>query len=173
MTSSFVSGRDFVEFVQGLQHTAFRLEVRDRYNEPGEVEPLRQFLAGESIGDWYDDWLEMLRRRSADGQRMARVRVVTEPLTDYTRFGIFLASLSVPAGEDIRYLPRHRAKEVDLPDYDFWLIDSAKVGILRFGDDDIRLGAEITDDPSVVVKHCYYRDVACHYAIPFAEYVGS
>lgn len=34
------------------------------------------------------------------------------------------------------------------------------------------LGAEVHDDPAIVVKHCYYRDVAWHYAIPFAEYVS-
>jgi Family of unknown function (DUF6879) len=173
VTPPLVSGQDFVDFVEGLQHTAFRLEVRDRYNQPREEEPFRRFLAGEPIGDWYDNWQKMLRRRTAEGQRISRVRIVTEPHTDYTRFGLFLASLSVPAGEDIRYLPRDRAKDLDLPDYDFWLIDSIKIGILRFGDDDIFLGAEIHDDPAVVVKHCYYRDVASHYAIPFAEYVGS
>ena len=38
---------------------------------------------------------------------MERVRVVSEPHSDYTRFGIDLARrLNVPAGEDIRYLPR-------------------------------------------------------------------
>jgi hypothetical protein len=25
----------------------------------------------------------------------------------------------------------------------------------------------------VVVRHCYYRDVACHYAIPYREYIRS
>ena len=60
-----------------------------------------------------------------------------------------------------------------MPDYDFWLIDSTRVGILRFSDDDALLGAELFDDPAVVVRHCHYRDVACHYAIPFAEYSSS
>jgi hypothetical protein len=68
---------------------------------------------------------------------------------------------------------RDQAKDLDLPDYDFWLMDSTRVGILRFSDDDALLGAEIHDDPVLVVRHCYYRDVAWHYAIPYAEYAGS
>ena len=110
--TELVTGQDFRGFVRGYQHTAFRLEVRDRYNEPGEAEPLRQFLAGESIGDWYEDWEDLQRRWAAEGKRMTRVRVVTEPHTDYARFGLLLAGLSAAAGEDIRYLPRDQAKEV-------------------------------------------------------------
>ena len=114
----------------------------------------------------------MMRRRTADGQRMARVRIVTEPHNDYTRFLLDLARINATAGEDIRYLPRDRAKDLDLPGHDFWLIDSSKVAVLRFGEDDVLLGAEIHDEPAVVVKHCYWRDVAWHYAIPVAEYAG-
>jgi len=171
--TELVTGQDFRRFVRGYQHTAFRLEVRDRYNEPGEAEPLRRFLAGEPIGDWYEDWEELQRRWAAEGKRMTRVRVVTEPHTGYIRFGLLLAGLSAAAGEDIRYLPRDQAKDLDLPGYDFWLMDSARVGILRFSDDDALLGAEICDDPVIVARHCYYRDVAWQNAIPYAEYAGS
>lgn len=111
-------------------------------------------------------------RRTADGQRMARVRIVSEPHDDYTRFLRDLARVNVAAGEDIRYLPRHKAKELDLPDHDFWLIDSAKVGILQFGRDDALLGAEVRNDPAIVVRHCYYRDVALQHATPSVEYAG-
>jgi hypothetical protein len=171
--TELVTGQDFREFVRGYQHTAFRLEVRDRYNEPGEAEPLQRFLAGQSIGDWYEDWAELQRRWAAEGKRMTRVRVVTEPHTDYIRFGLVLAGLSAAAGEDIRYLPRDQAKDLELPDYDFWLMDSTRVGILRFSEDDALLGAEIHDDPVLVVRHCYYRDAAGQHAIPYAEYAGS
>ena len=75
--TELVTGPDFRGFVRGYQHTAFRLEVRDRYNEPGEAEPLQRFLAGEPIGDWYEDWEELQRRWAAEGKRMTRVRVVS------------------------------------------------------------------------------------------------
>ena len=167
-----INGQAFADFVLGYEHVAFRLETREWYNEPEETEPLRRFLAGEPDYAWNDDWVALMRERFADGQRMERVRIVSEPHSDYARFTLDLARINVPAGEDIRYLPRERAGRLDLPDYDFWLIDSSRLAILHFGDDDVLLGAEVHADPAAVVKHCYYRDVARHYAMPFAEYVG-
>lgn len=170
----FVDPGEFAHLVLSYQHTAFRLEQRDdQYHDLEEDEPFRRFLAGEPMTGWNDEWEEMLRRRTADGQLMTRVRVVAEPHTDYTRFLLDLAGINVPAGEDIRYLPRDRAKGLDLPGEDFWLIDSSTVVILRFADDNALIGGEVHDDPAVVARHCYYRDVACHYAIPYEEYVRS
>jgi hypothetical protein len=168
--TQLLSGQAFADFVLGYEHAAFRLETRERYNEAEETDQLRRFLAGEPDYLWNDDWVAMIRARTASGQRMTRVRVVGEPHSEYTRFGLDLARLNVAAGEDIRYLPRERADGLDLPGHDFWLIDSFKVGILRFADDDVLLGAEIITEPGVVAKHCYWRDVAWHYAVPFAVY---
>lgn len=167
----FVVRPEFTQLVLSFQHTAFRLEVRDRYNEPSEADTVRRFLdTGELDGSLLTNWAATIRERTADGQRMERVRVVTEPHSDYTRFGLVLAAHNTEAGEDIRYLPRHQAADLDLPDHDFWLVDSTMVLILRFGDDDVLLGADLVTDPAVVVKHCYYRDVARHYAAPWQKY---
>jgi hypothetical protein len=174
--STFVSGQEFADFVLGFQHTAFRLEQRDdQYHDPEEDEPFRRFMQGEpaTVTGWNDEWEDMLRRRTADGQRMTRVRVVEEPHTDYTLFLLDLARVNVAAGEDIRYMSRERAKETGLPQEDFWLIDSSRVAVMRFGEDNALAGAVLYDDPAVVVRHCYYRDVACHFAIPYQEYAGS
>jgi hypothetical protein len=173
--STLIDQQQFADFVLAYQHTAFRLEQRDdQYYEPEEEDPFRRFLDGgpATATGWNDEWEEMLRRRALDGQRMIRVRIVAKPHTDYTRFLLALAAVNVPAGEDIRYLPQTQAVGLDLPQYDFWLIDSRKLAILRFAEDNTLLGAEIHEDPAVVVRHCYYRDVACHYAVPFAEYIS-
>ena len=168
----FVSGQGFVDFVLGYKHTAFRLERQERYHDPEEDEPIRRFMAGEPDYSWNDEWEAMMRRRTADGQRMTRVRIVSKPHDDYTRFLLDLARVNVAAGEDIRYLSRDRAKGLDLPGYDFWLIDSTRLGIMQFGEDDVLLGAEVHDDPAIVVRHCHYRDVTLHHAITFGEYAG-
>ena len=64
-----------------FEHTAFRLEVRDRYDAPYENESLRRFLAGEQDDlPWMQSWLAMLRDLTAQGRRFARVRVVSMPL---------------------------------------------------------------------------------------------
>jgi hypothetical protein len=168
--TQIIRGQAIADFVLGYKHSAFRLEVRDRYNEPEEIKPLRLFLAGEPDYAWNDEWAAMMRQHTARGRRMERVRVVSEPHSDYTRFALDLARVNVSAGEDIRYLARDRAAHLDLPSYDFWFIDSSSVGILHFGADDVLLGAEILTDPAAVGKHGRWRDVAWQHAVPFAEY---
>jgi hypothetical protein len=170
--TGLLTGQALAEFVLGYEHTAFRLETRERYNEPEEAEPLRRFLDGQPDYTWNEEWAAMMRQRTARGQRMSRVRIVAEPYSDYTRFGIDLARVNVAAGEDIRYLPRAKAANLDLPGYDFWLVDSRTVGILSFGEDDLLLGAALVDDPGVVDCHCRWRDVAWETAVPLAEYAA-
>jgi hypothetical protein len=120
-----------------------------------------------------DDWLGLILRRTLAGQRIERVRVITEPWSDYTRFGLNLSRLNVAAGEDIRYLSRDHADELGLPQYDYWLLDSSKMCILRFDDQDVLLGAEIVNDPAVVVEHARHRDIAQRYALPRADYLAQ
>jgi hypothetical protein len=99
--------------------------------------------------------------------------VVTIPHSDYVRWSMTVARLNTEAGEDIRYLARDRARELELPDEDFWLFDSQRAAILRFDDADRLLGADLVEDPAEVVKRCYRRDVAWHYAIPWRQYSRS
>lgn len=105
----------------------------------------------------------MIRQATAEGRRFARVRVVSLPLSDYSRFGIFCSRHTNAAGEDIRYLTRDQA--TDLPDYDYWLFDSRKLVRMHFGDDMTFLGGEVVTDPAVVVQHSYWRDAAWHRAV--------
>lgn len=172
--TDLLTAEEFRRLCETFTHTAFRLETRDRYVDEEEQEPLQRFLADEPSDDaWFMDWYEFVERAVAEGRRMERVRVVSEPHSDYTRFGMYLANrLNIPAGEDIRYLPRYRAKDLDLPDEDFWLFDSSRVAVLHF-DGDVLLGAKLVTDPAEVVKRCHWRDVAWHYAVPLREYARS
>jgi hypothetical protein len=129
-------------------------------------------VAGEDVDlGWLQDWLTMIRSAAAEGRRFTRVRVVSLPLTDYSRFGIFCSQYTNAVGEDIRYLTRDRA--ADLPDYDYWLFDSRKLVRMHFADDRTFLGGEVITDPAVVVQHNYWRDAARHRAVrrdDFAAY---
>jgi hypothetical protein len=112
---------------------------------------------------WFQDWLTMIREATAEGRRFTRVRVVSMPLTDYSRFGVLCSQHTNAAGEDIRYLTRHDA--TDLPDYDYWLFDSRLLVRMHFDDDENFLGGELIEDPAVIVQHNYWRDAAWHRAV--------
>lgn len=163
--TTVLSAAEFWQLFEEFEHTAFRLEVRDRYADDEEAEPLRRFLAGESADDaWFMDFYRAVEEWTAAGKVIQRVRVVTEPHSDYTRFGLDLARLNVAAGEDIRYLPRPMARELRLPEHDYWLFDSRQLVILRFDGSDRLLGAEPVAEPADIIRHGYWRDAALHHA---------
>lgn len=156
-----------------FEHTAFKLEVRDRYDVPSEHESLRLFLSGEPDPDRaVRPWLARMKAATQAGKRIERVRVVSEPHSDYVRWLLDGGPLNAEAGEDIRYLPRPHAKEAGLPEYDFALFDSRQLVLLHFDEHDRPLQHELVTDPAVVLRHCQWRDAAWHHAVPYAEYTG-
>jgi hypothetical protein len=148
------------------------LEARDQYNASYENESLRKFLANEPDDlPWMQSWLDMLRGATAKGQRFARVRLVTLPLTDYSRFGVWCAKFTNGAGEDIRYLERDKAEALALPDHDYWLFDSRKLVRMHFDASDAFLGGEVIEDAAEIVKHNHWRDTAWHHATRRDDFV--
>lgn len=159
-------GEELSHLFRTFSHTAFRLEVRDRYDAPYENESLRRFLSGEQDSlAWMQQWLTMIRAASAERRRFSRVRVVSVPLTDYSRFGVWCAQFTNGAGEDIRYLPRDRAEAEGLPNHDYWLFDSNKLVRMHFDTADSFLGGEIVEEPATIVEHNFWRDAAWHRAV--------
>ncbi|GAA2238369.1 hypothetical protein GCM10010232_26430 [Streptomyces amakusaensis] len=140
--------------------------MRDRYDADYENESLRKFLAREKDDlPWMQDWLTMIRDAVFEGRRFTRVRVVSSPLTDYSRFGVWCAQFTNGAGEDIRYLMRDRAAAEHLPNHDYWLFDSRKLVRMHFDDSDAFVGGEVVEDVNEIVQHNYWRDAAWHHAI--------
>lgn len=140
------------------------METRDQYKSDNETNALRQFVSGEDVDmGWFQNWLSMIEEATKDGRAFRRVRVVSTPLTDYTRFGIFCSQHTNAAGEDIRYLTR--AEAADLPDYDYWLFDSRQLVRMLFDEDENFLGGQLVEEPAVIVAHNYWRDAAWHKAV--------
>lgn len=115
----------------------------------------------------------MIRDSSNEGRRFSRVRVVSVPLSDYSRFGVWISQFAYNAGDDIRYLNRDKAKVLDLPGHDYWLFDSRKLVRMHFGKDDRFVGGEVVEDAPTIVQHNYWRDTAQHYAIPRDGFVSE
>lgn len=140
--------------------------MRDSYNASREVESFRKFRAGEQVDmSWAESWFGMIREATAEGRLFSRVRVVSLPLTDYSRFGLWASQFTTAAGEDIRYLARDVARDAELPNHDYWLFDSRKLVRMHFGDDDRFLGGEIIEDAAKIVRHNYWCDAARHHAV--------
>ncbi len=164
-----VPDEGFPDLLRTCKREAFHLEVLDTYAEPNEHEPFRRFLADEPDDyAWFQPWTELIQETTSRGVAVTRVRIVTEPHTDYTRFALAVAALNVRAGEDIRYLPRQHAGEV--PSDDYWLLDDETVVFSAFGESGGWSGAATTD-PHIAA---YCRGLRARFwplATPFPDYV--
>lgn len=122
-----------------------------------------------------DDWVGELRAWRAQGKRMARVRVVTEPLSDDARYLLDVARVNVAAGDEIRYLPRQRAQELELglPDEDYWIFDAKVAAIIHFDEDDRPVGHELIEDPAQIVQRLHWFDAAWHYSVSREEFAAK
>ncbi|CRK59187.1 hypothetical protein [Alloactinosynnema sp. L-07] len=64
-------------------------------------------------------WLDRIRADTAAGKTYRRVRMVTDPLTDYLRFELGVTDYNIAAGEQIRVLTDAQVVELWLPRQDF------------------------------------------------------
>ncbi|MFI8976220.1 DUF6879 family protein [Nocardia asteroides] len=162
----------WVSLFAECKRAAFHLETLDAYAVASESEPLRQFLAGEPADTgWFDPWRTLMQDSTDRGVTVRRVRVVTEPLSDYQRWLSTLTPENIAAGEDIRYLPRHLAGQV--PTEDYWLFDDERVAFHARDADNRGLAMVVTDDPGLVQYAIDQRNRLWELATPFAEYAGS
>lgn len=121
---------------------AWHMEMRDGYM-PSDPE-FHAFQRGEyNVDDDKDlvEWCDLVRSVRACGVQMRRVRIVSEPLSDYVRYELECTRLNVAAGEEVRWLPRVQASDLLLPGNDFWLFDST-VRFVHFAG-----SGELADDP--------------------------
>lgn len=169
-----LSGETWAQALHSFRHTAWRWETQGVYREPYEQPALHQFLAGQQPDlRFMDSWYADIRSGTAAGRRYGRVRVLTDPLTDYLRFELSFTHLNVAAGEDVRVLSAERAHQLDLPRDDFWLFDAdaddAWAAAMHFGPGGFT-HADIVTDTAALDRFREIRDRACEDAILFEEF---
>ncbi|WP_194816942.1 DUF6879 family protein [Nocardia sp. XZ_19_385] len=138
--------------VAAATKSALHLELRDSYFTAQEVERLRRFRAGEpdpDLAEWFAPWTRLVSEMTSRGVTMQRLRVITEPLAEYSQWLHSITSYNIDAGEDVRWLGRHRTHPEELPTDDWWLLDDSLVVYSLFGEDDELNGFAATDDPAI------------------------
>ncbi|MEV1245064.1 DUF6879 family protein [Nonomuraea sp. NPDC049750] len=161
------------ELFDTLERDAFHLELRDEYGVPRENAPFARWKRGERDDcAWMEPWLARVRTSASAGRSMRRLRIVTEPVSDYIRWEHAVTPPMVEAGEEIRWLPRHQLPAVEFPldGSDWWLFDDQLLAVGRFDHDGRVLGSELVTDPAVVAQCAAVRDHLWPLAIPHAEY---
>lgn len=153
---------------------AVHLELQDTYTTPAEDEPFGKFLAGEPDDyAWFSGWANVVEDATARGKVIRRMRVVTEPHTDYTRFALAIARLNTAAGEDVRYIPRHTVDPRSLSGDDWWIFDDDLVAFSVFRPDGAGAGLATTTDPAIASYIRSVRDRLWPLAIPSIDYATA
>ncbi|GAA5045473.1 DUF6879 family protein [Nocardia callitridis] len=138
------------QYFRQAQSSLVHVEVQDSYQMPDEYEPLTVWRETGAIVETNGgrDWCRLVAETVARGVDVRRIRVVTVPHVEYTRWLLDACAPNVAAGEQIRYLPRHVAAG-HIPTDDFWLIDDAIVAFNTVDDDGAGEGVAVTTDQQI------------------------
>lgn len=173
----WLNAPDFDQLLVGARYSAVHLEMRDTYGVPDEAEAIERFrLTGESDLDpeseYWRDWTAMLGEASARGVVIRRARIVSEPVTLYTRYLYAMTPVNIAAGEQVRWLPRRDACDLALPGNDFWLFDDRAVRFNHFtGDGDwADPRVSYTEDPAVTKLCATAFEAVWERAVPHEQY---
>jgi hypothetical protein len=153
-----------------FQRSAFRLETLPVYSvtEDDEAEAFRRFCAGQPQPPQDRDWPRLVSSAVAAGKRMERVRLVSQPLSDYLRFELSWGYPdNIAAGEDIRILPVVGDLPAGIMDHDYWLFDDTIVVRMEDDDEGRFIGPTAMGDPEPY-RRC--RALAMAGAMPFDKY---
>ena len=88
--------------------TAFHLEQRDTYALSDVHRPSYEMYMqyGEVDTSFMNGWATVVREATGRGVEFRRLRIVSEPLSDYIRWEHALTAVNVAAGEQVRWLSR-------------------------------------------------------------------
>lgn len=173
-----ISAEQRRRFLTTFRHEALHLEMRDVYATDIEKDRFQTWLCGEPLdpgaeAKWWRPWFELMKHTNEAGKTLRRLRVVSEPITDYIRFEWLDAAQLVRAGEDVRWLPRRNASKLLLPGNDFWMFDRETIAFTHFSGDGHVLDREMTTDPDIVAACAAAFEEAWKIAIPHHEYTPS
>ncbi|MFD4456828.1 DUF6879 family protein [Nocardia sp. NPDC058480] len=168
----------FAPLFRAARHRAFHLEVQDTYGVADEVEALRRWAAGEPYEteeqpESWKAWDDLMVETAGRGIALERLRVVTVPHSDYTRWLLSETETRLEVGEAVRWLPRHLTDPAEVPGDDYWLFDDDTVAFTTFAATGEFMGLSITTDPAIVGRCVQVRVPLWQKGIDHTQYANS
>lgn len=165
-----LTNADFTAQLRDYAHTAYRFELQPFYAVDGEQESFRRFIEGRPVSplDVAEDraWLDQVRRQTAEGKHMARVRIHQDPPTDYQRWMRWRGTFNVEAGETLHYLTVGQAAKAGLLGgvalRDWWFFDNNRLMVLTHNPEGRRIHTELITDDIELEKARALWDLAVH-----------
>lgn len=155
---------------------AFHLEVEDEHTVTNEDEPMRRWRAGlppldpdNYPPDW-KRWEDLADATTARGVALQRVRVISEPPTDYIRFLHAVTDRNQAHGEQVRWMPRDTVETSEVTEDEWWLLDEDALAWTLFNQQGDFAGFALTRDPVEIARAVTVRDTLWPKSIPHTEY---
>lgn len=159
------------------RRTAYHLEQRDVY----ALADVHQssFDGFTRSGDvdtaFMTDWEETVREASARGLEFRRLRIVSEPVSEYIRWEHAVTVSNLAAGESVRWLSRRGCPDVAVVPFDFWVFDGSTVLVNHFAGDGSwpEPSAEIRTEPTLAKLVSESFEAAWSRGVPHDRYTPA
>jgi hypothetical protein len=166
---------EFSALFEQFAQSAFRVEARDRYDVDHERADFAAFLEGKTLRPRTaesDPWLALVAASTAAGRVIERVRIVSEPVTEYTQFEFAAYRYNLAAGEKVRVVPRAALADADQgwASEDFWIFDDKLVVLLSYDNEGRFLGVQ---QPNDIRPHLEAKQRALRLAVDFDDFVAD
>jgi len=159
--------------------TAFHLEQRDVYAlGPGQHVSFEAFVAGRAPdvdpdGPFWGGWVKAVEEATGRGVEFRRLRIISEPLSDYIRWEHAITVVNVAAGEQVRWLPRRSCVDLAVVPVDFWVVDGASVLFGHFSGNGESTGHELRTEPDIAQLVSSAFEAAWERATPHELYIPA
>jgi hypothetical protein len=124
--------------IHNAASSVFRFEGLQDYSAEDSEQAVEHFITTgqlRSVPDDTNDWWRNIKVRRQGGLQTARVRLVLEPVTNYTKMELAYLRLARDySGEDIRLISELGLRKIALGGLpDFYLIDDQMVYVMQYG----------------------------------------
>ena len=146
------------------------MELRDNYAVDAELFTAWRTGDQATLERKVSTWHAQVAARVGSGVEIRRVKVVSEPLSQYQRFTFDVSTAAADAGEQIRWLPRRLTSTIALPGNDFFVLDDQTALFNVLDGSDNRAEQQFFTDTDVVAMCRDAFEAAWTRAIPYREY---
>lgn len=162
----------FEDLLAATTRSVVHLEARDTYDADDPA--FRKWQHdGDSSYAW-DAWIDLVEAAVERGVRFRRLRIVSEPVSDYIRWEHAISHGNIKAGEDLRWLPRHLAFDLPHPVADFFMWDQRLVAYNFTDGHGVDTGRmEYVADPRRILPVVGMFEMLWERGIPHADYTPA
>ena len=162
----------FEQLLATVERSVVHLEARDTY-DPADPAFVKWRQDDDTSYPW-DAWIDLVGGAVARGVHFRRLRIVSEPVSDYIRWEHAISYGNLKAGEELRWLPRHLAYDLPQPVADFFMYDQRLIAYNFTAGDGTDTGRmEYVADPRKILPIVGMFEILWERAIPHVDYTPS